>query len=555
MRDHLKNNYRVYCLAFILFLQLAIFFPHVGTGFITDDFIWLDNVIDEGKLDLGKPFTVTTGFYRPLVSLSFGLQFLFHGIESAPYGQLNLLLHLFNIIMVYLILNSFGPLKPYALLVAFLFAMNIKVNTMAVGWISGRTTLLYSCFSLLTFYLYKKWYQTSNLHKSRFLKIFFFFLFEIMYLAALLSKESALIIPGGVLVFFVFIKDNLSRKPGLFVSALKWQKMVTAFKSILIFIPPLLIYFILRLNSNAFTPFNAPDCYRFKMTLLVLIRNTWEYFTRAGLLDFIMVIGLLVLVVRRGKLKNPFEKSDLHLIAIGGLYFLFFLIPVLFLPVRSNIYVYFPQIGFHIAFAVLIVSLWRYWEFDKKKKKVKAIIFLLIIILLGSWSVFYLKKAVSYGKSGQCSTHFIQQVADVVPRLKNKSHLVIIDLSQSDYFSPATTVSYGLNFALKFFYFYPYKQLSGEIVFPEVLDRKNILNRRFVFFLWADSRLIGPFKSMELVRLFAFSLPPIINFPEIKPKQGKTTGKKISRLQKHRLGIQELRRLKKKIKSSNQTRN
>ena len=149
-----KRN--VLVLAIILVVQLVLLLPHAGSGFIKDDFKWIDNAVTDGRVDYLKPFTSNTGFYRPLVSLSFGLQYFYFQMNPLPYGLLNLLIHLLNIFLVYLMLRSFESLRSYALLVTVLFSLNVKTVTMAVGWISGRTTLLYSFFVLLVLYLSRK---------------------------------------------------------------------------------------------------------------------------------------------------------------------------------------------------------------------------------------------------------------------------------------------------------------------------------------------------------------------------------------------------------------
>ena len=93
-------------------------------------------------------------------------------------------------------------IKPYAIWVAVLFALNAKGTNMAVGWISGRTTLLFSFFILLSLYLYLR---LPSRHGLRFI------LTGICYFAALLSKETAIVAPLFVFFFSYIISDEHSK--------------------------------------------------------------------------------------------------------------------------------------------------------------------------------------------------------------------------------------------------------------------------------------------------------------------------------------------------------
>ena len=135
----------------MLLALLAAYLPHVGRGFISDDFIWLRESAPCGRIDLHRLFGTTTGFFRPLVGLSFGLQFQRSGTAPRAYGLFNLLLHLLNVILAFLLLRGWARTRPLAAWGAALFALNLKAAGMAVGWISGRSELLFSFFLLLAF--------------------------------------------------------------------------------------------------------------------------------------------------------------------------------------------------------------------------------------------------------------------------------------------------------------------------------------------------------------------------------------------------------------------
>jgi len=116
----------VWMLVLLVVLQILIYAPNVGEGFVRDDFTWLDNIIRKGQIDYLRPFTKTTGFFRPLVSLAFGIQYQLHGLQPKPFGLFNLFLHILNIILVYMLLSCRKESKSYAIWTAALFTLNGK---------------------------------------------------------------------------------------------------------------------------------------------------------------------------------------------------------------------------------------------------------------------------------------------------------------------------------------------------------------------------------------------------------------------------------------------
>ncbi len=68
---------------------LAVYLPLAGHGFLSDDFRWVLNSRIDSVADVFRLFRITDGFYRPLVSLTFGLDRLAFGINPRPYGWTN----------------------------------------------------------------------------------------------------------------------------------------------------------------------------------------------------------------------------------------------------------------------------------------------------------------------------------------------------------------------------------------------------------------------------------------------------------------------------------
>ena len=65
-----------------------------GRGFISDDYAWIRHGRFDDLSDVAHIFSSSVGFYRPLVSLSFGLNFHLFGLSPYGYGLTNLALAL-----------------------------------------------------------------------------------------------------------------------------------------------------------------------------------------------------------------------------------------------------------------------------------------------------------------------------------------------------------------------------------------------------------------------------------------------------------------------------
>lgn len=523
-----------FLLSLVFVLQVIIFAPHVGTGFVTDDFVWLDNIVINGEVDYLRPLTITTGFFRPLVSWTFGLQYELHGMNSLPYGWFNLFLHLVNIFLVYLLLSSVDIFKPYAFWAAALFAFNTKGANMAVGWISGRTTLLFTCFTLLSLYLYLKVREQHHQQGWNGKRILFYFLVGIVYFAALLSKETAVAVP-----FFVFLVSLIlqKRKNNRANSRIFLKSVQTAFPDTVVFLIPLILYFVLRLGSNAIVPFNAPHYYRFTLAPLVVLKNLFEYITRAGMLDLIIIACLLIMLLFiRGKTKAVMDIHRLPLIAGTG-WFLCFLLPTLFIPIRSDIYVYLPQVGIHLAALPIIFYLREKTKFRMQKRLNQVIALLLVGISILIYIGSFVFKASVNGEKGKNSTAFARQVFQCTSKMKPGTHTLVIDMQPGHKFSPSRVVSYG--FAALLHLYYPGKYLPGEIIPPDNVANIKCDNNMFNFFFWGNGRLTGPLSCNDLKTMICFISPYPCFSSHVEAKPEKPVKKKLYRLKKRKMRLKQ----------------
>jgi len=467
-------------LAVLLAIVAALYAPVVGKGFIKDDFIWLDSVVKDGKADISAPFTQTTGFFRPLVGISFGLQYEIFGLDPLPYGLFNLGLHLLNIILVYFLFRMFKRTSEYALVIAMLFGLNAKATRMAVGWISGRTALLYTFFLLVTFIFHFKAFrdgETGNNASSRgFRRVIYLSVAITFFFCALLSKESSIAAP---LFFFLFPFLGLDgTEPG--------TRIKKAVSSSIIYIPLILLYIFLRSSSDAFTPFDAPDYYRFSLNPAVWFKNFFEYILRGGLLDIILIITLFLIVVF---FKKPSAKvssaASWNIFYMGLLWYAVFVILYLPIPFRSDLYSYFTQIGLHSTAVVVIYNLAVRPLFNAEKTR--RVLITAACAILACWIVYLAGKTPAIRDRGLASDRFTEKATRSFNVLPAGSSILILDKDVGDADSPSNTVSYGLNSLVKLFL--PGENLNAVMTTDEDKFRKELDNYRFHYY-WEKGSLV-----------------------------------------------------------------
>jgi tetratricopeptide (TPR) repeat protein len=96
------------------------------------------------------------GMYSPLVYISFAIDYLFGGMQPSMYHATNLLLHLLNVVLVFLIVFRLSSSTLASAIVTSLFAVH-PMNVAAVTPVSVRSSLLFSCFYLAAYLAYLRY--------------------------------------------------------------------------------------------------------------------------------------------------------------------------------------------------------------------------------------------------------------------------------------------------------------------------------------------------------------------------------------------------------------
>jgi tetratricopeptide (TPR) repeat protein len=206
----------------IIILCIIVFSPLINNGFIDMDdsyYVMNNEQIKDLSIEnfLNYFHTKTAGNIHPLTMLSLSIDYHYWGLDSTAYHIHNLILHILNSILVFLLIYKLSQKKLLlALFSALIFAVH-PMHVESVAWISERKDVLYSFWYLLGLLSYIYYLKTKQ--ANVYLLTFFCFVFS------LLSKSAAVSFPLNlVLIDYLFEKSftfkSLYSKSIFFISSL-----------------------------------------------------------------------------------------------------------------------------------------------------------------------------------------------------------------------------------------------------------------------------------------------------------------------------------------------
>jgi hypothetical protein len=159
-------------------------------------------------------------YYRPLISLSYALEWRLHGANPAGYHVTNLLLHFATVMLVALLARRAGATPVAAAFAAAIWGVHPRL-TESVAWISGRTDI---GAALFTFAALLAWERGLARRASA----------ALLLLAGLLCKEVAIAAVPALLAAEVVARRHERGR---------WRAAITTLWPL---VPPLLAYATLR---------------------------------------------------------------------------------------------------------------------------------------------------------------------------------------------------------------------------------------------------------------------------------------------------------------------
>ena len=352
-----------------------IYLPFVGHGFVKDDFGWIARSPLASWHDAGVLFvTSPSGFFRPMVSLSFGINRWFCGLTPLCYGLTNFALVLACGAAIYALARGLGLPQGAAVFASAVWLFNWHGINMATLWTSGRTALLAVLFGVTA---------AASLVRGRYA------LAAALALTAMLSKEEGVLVPAVLLAWLLIARRPLAGVIPFIVSSAAAEAF----------------YLFLRARSGAFTPGSAPPFYQLSFTLSRVLDNLPGYFDRTA--TFTLVVLALGAVVCRPA-WSALRRADVRMVAFGAIWWVGTLAITVFLPVRSSLYACLPSIGIVLIGAALVTAAWPAVTPDRQRRAVWAG----LLLPFALWPLYYTRNRPSV-REAELSARTIQTLQDV----------------------------------------------------------------------------------------------------------------------------------------------
>ncbi|MBL7058100.1 tetratricopeptide repeat protein [Patescibacteria group bacterium] len=388
---------KAYILKNIIAITSLLFFLVIGTlvyaNSFDNEFIWDDddsivnNTYIKNWNHLPDFFTQNliagsgqiTDYWRPVLLISFALDYNFWQLNPTGFHITNTLLHIFNAWLTFLFLRLIARTNPskndtkinrlslnediIPFIIALFFLVH-PLNTEAITYIAGRADPLSSIFSLLSLLCYTK-YRLK--HNPKLLNLsaqsWLYPSSLLLFILALMTKEQVILLPFIIAITeFICISQSLNKK-----------RFFRAVKMLLPFFILSIIYLSIRLTildfNDMFSGFSQGESYdniilhRLLTFTYVIILYLKLLFIPTGLhmareitpitsIFSLPVIFFITLIITTTKLCIKTWHTN-RLITFGILWFSIILLP------RTNIFqinrpmyehwLYLPMIGFWLA--------------------------------------------------------------------------------------------------------------------------------------------------------------------------------------------------------------
>ena len=187
--------------AALLLVTVALYWPVVGQDFVHFDdtrYVLENRAIQHGVDGATIEWALTTdrmGTWHPLTWLSHAADWSVYGSDAGGHHLSNLLLHLFNVLLLFgLLRKTTGSLWASAF-VALVFAVH-PLNVASVAWIASRKGVLSTTFWLLTMWAYADYAKRGGAERYAWVLLAF--------ALGLMSKPMLVSLPLVLLLFDVW---------------------------------------------------------------------------------------------------------------------------------------------------------------------------------------------------------------------------------------------------------------------------------------------------------------------------------------------------------------
>jgi len=345
------------------------------------------------------------GLYRPLVILSYAINYSIHQLNPLGYHLVNVLIHCLNSVLVFLLIRKISNNISLSILSTTFFSIH-PIHTECVDGIVGRAELLSALFILFSFIMYLK------IREHLFGKKYFFYLMSLLFFAlALLCKENAITLLLIITIYDFCFTDNFNIKKIFFgenkivifyfgyllITVIYLLMKIILFKSIFIttkipFIDnPLIdqpmiqakmtaLYLILKGIPLQIFPLNLSADYSYNQISVINSFSDYRVYITI-LFIFILIFLLSYSLKKRERLLTFSILFSLSTIIVTSN--LFLNIGTIF----GERLLYLPSVGYCLFLAILLNKLILFLLNRERGKNLLPLINILCVIIIASYSL------------------------------------------------------------------------------------------------------------------------------------------------------------------------
>ncbi len=314
----------------------------------------MEIAFNEGAYNVGSGEAT----YRPIATLSYFLNYHFFKLVPWKYKLTNILLHISNAILAFLLLNILFNNYILSFFSAIFFSVN-PVNLEVINCTALRPNVLAYTFSVLSIILYFKFKAKS--YKQRWLYLSGSLVSSLL---AVFSKEIAVVLPLGLIVCDIFYEKFDFKRIFSSIRIYSLYFLIDVFYLLVFFFvfpPQQMVLEKWRIHENLFRMFNVLGIY-LKDILLPIGLVPIELGYLIPPISFWRIIfavcftSLCVYIIFKKTRKVPEVSFSI-------IWFFIWLLPVnnFLYTLRitaAHRYLYIPILGFSIVLSSVLIKIW-----------------------------------------------------------------------------------------------------------------------------------------------------------------------------------------------------
>ena len=366
----------------IIGIGIIVYFNMLLNGFVWDDLIYVINSPQTHSLN---PFSLfgmnvfnNAGQYRPLAMTYFSILYNLFGTNQFFYHFTQLILHIVNACLVYLIFKFFFN-KKLALFLSLIFLIH-PMQVESVSYIGASGGILFFFFGLVALLIVIK-------NKKGLL---FNFIQQLLLLASLLTKEGGILFFPLIIIYLYLFrkKSSLSFTLSSFVALITYFLMRSVIGDLFFvnrsLIPIVRLNFAERLITIPQVIFYYLKTFFYPVTLAVdqqwvITKITFSGFYLPLLFD-LLFIGLLI------TLEVYFYKKDKKIFSVYSFFFVWFMLGLILysqiIPSDGTVadrWFYFHMVGLLGILGLILQNI----KLTKINNNVLIVLATIVILILG----------------------------------------------------------------------------------------------------------------------------------------------------------------------------